>query len=71
MASISWSAITKEYERIIQPLKDAPPRAATWVLIPTLLPFEWSGCVSQDHPLGSRAETTEICPLRNHLAKEP
>ena len=33
MASISSSAMTEEYERIIQPLKDAPARAATWVLL--------------------------------------
>jgi hypothetical protein len=34
MASISSSAMTEEYERIIQPLKDAPARAAEWLRIP-------------------------------------
>ena len=37
MASISWSAMTEEYERIIQPLKDAPPRAAKFRIAPFLL----------------------------------
>jgi len=37
MASISSSAMTEEYERIIQPLKDAPPRAANFRIAPFLL----------------------------------
>jgi hypothetical protein len=31
----------------------------------TLLPFKWSGCVSQDLPLGSRAESTDIMPEKS------
>ena len=47
------------------------PRAAKWFLKPFCgEALVWSGCVYHDLPLGSWAESTDICSLRNHLAKE-